>query len=92
VVSNLMVSNPTVKRLERIRSSLRAACWHSEDSGDREGVRVSVLHAVSGLKAQASKADEKAVLAMLGEVEAARRARDDDAKLLAAIGGMEGWV
>ncbi len=44
--------------------------------------------AYPGLEDRAKKANDKAVAALLADVDAARRAKDD-AKLLAAIGGMD---
>lgn len=88
VVSNVMVSNPALKKVGTDTIAF--------GSGTLGIVKLLLtgksLEAVSftsypGLEDWAKKADEKAVAGLLAEVDAARRAKDD-AKLLAAIGGM----
>jgi hypothetical protein len=88
-VSNVMVSNPVVKKI--------GADTVGFASGTLGILKVlltgKALEAVAftpypGLELAAEKADEKAVAALLAEVDAARRPKDD-AKLLAAIGGMD---
>ena len=62
--------------------------WHPENSLTGKALEAVSFTAYPGLEGWAKKADEKAVTALLAEVDAARRA-NDDAKLLAAIGGMD---
>ena len=89
VVSNVMVSNPAIKKIGPDTVGFA--------SGTLGILKIlltgTALEAVSftpypGLEQWAEKASEQAVSALLAEVDAARRAKDD-AKLLAAIGGMD---
>lgn len=89
VVSNVMVSNPTIKKIGSDTVAFASGTL---------GIRKILLTGKAceevaftpypGLEKEAEKADEKAVTALLAEVDAASRAKDD-AKLLAAIGGIE---
>jgi hypothetical protein len=88
-VSNVMVSNPTVKKIGSDTVGFA--------SGTLGVLKILLtgksLEAISftaypGLEQTAEKADTKAVAAVLAQVDEARRAKDD-AKLLAAIGGIE---
>jgi hypothetical protein len=89
VVSNVMVSNPAIKKIGPDTVGFA--------SGTLGILKIllsgTALEAVSftpypGLEQWAEKASEQAVSALLAEVDAARRAKDD-AKLLTAIGGMD---
>ena len=89
VVRNLMVSNPTVKKI-----GTDTVAFASGTLGIQK-IRVTgkAFEALSfmaypGFERQARKADVTTVADVLIEVDAARRALDD-AKLLTAIGGME---
>lgn len=88
-VSNVMVSNPALKKVGTDTIGFA--------SGTLGILKIlltgKALEPVSftsypGLEEWAPKADEKGVAALLAEVDAARREKDD-AKLLAAIGGMD---
>jgi hypothetical protein len=89
VVSNVMVSNPAIKKIGRDSVAFASGTL---------GIRKLLLTGKSledlgfmpypGLEEVAKKADAKAVTAVLAKVDAARREKDD-AKLLAAIGGIE---
>ncbi len=92
VVSNVMVSNPALKKV--------GADTIGFASGTLGILKIlltgKALEALSftaypGLEDWAKKANDKAVAALLADVDAARRAKDD-AKLLAAIGGMDRWA
>jgi len=89
VVTNVMVSNPTVKKI-----GSDTVAFASGTLGVRKlSLTGKSFESVSftpypGFEAQAQRADEKAVQALLAEVDVARRAKDDS-KLLAAIGGIE---
>ena len=88
-VSNVMVSNPAVKRI-----GADTVGFASGTLGilkillTGKALEAVTFTAYPGLEQTAGKADEKAVAALLAEVDAARRSKDD-AKLLAAIGGMD---
>ncbi len=89
VVSNVMVSNPAVKKMGTDTVGFASGTL---------GIRKILLTGTAledlsftpypGLEQEAKKADAKAVTALVAEVDAARRAKDD-ARLLAAIGGIE---
>jgi hypothetical protein len=89
VMPNVMVSNPAVKKI-----GSGTVAFASGTLGILKILLTGkALEAVSftpypGLEAQAMKADEQTMQAMLDALNVARRAKDD-AKLLAAIGGME---
>lgn len=89
VVSNVMVSNPALKKV-----GTDTIGFASGTLGVLKilltGKALDVVSFMSypGLEQWAEKADEKGVAALLAEVDSARR-ENDDAKLLAAIGGMD---
>jgi hypothetical protein len=89
VVPNLMVSNPTVKKI-----GSETVIFASGTLGIRKILATGKAFEdlsftpYPGMEPQAQKADENAVRAVLSAVDTARRAKDD-AKILAAIGGME---
>jgi hypothetical protein len=89
VVSNVFASNPTVKKIGSDTVAFASGTL---------GVRKMLLSgkafenlsfvAYPGLEQEAQQANEQAVAAILSEVDAARREKDD-AKLLAAVGRLE---
>jgi hypothetical protein len=89
VVSNVMVSNPAIKKI-----GADTVAFASGTLGIRKLLLTGkALEDLSftpypGLEEMAKKASEKAIATLLSEVDAARRDKDD-AKLLAAIGGIE---
>jgi hypothetical protein len=89
VVSNVMVSNPAIKNI-----GSETVAFASGTLGIRKILLTgNALENVSfmpypGLEDLAAKADEKAVAAVLADMNAAARTKDD-AKLLAAIGGID---
>lgn len=89
VVSNLMVSNPTVKKI-----GADTVLFASGTLGIRKILATgTAFEALSflpypGYEEKARKADDKAVAALLAQFDAGRRARDE-AKLIAAIAGFE---
>jgi hypothetical protein len=89
VVSNVMVSNPAIKKI-----GSDTVAFASGTLGIRKLLLTGkALEDVSftpypGLETEAKKADEKALAALLADVDTARREKDDG-KLLAAIGGIE---
>jgi hypothetical protein len=89
VVANVFVSNPTVKKI-----GADTVAFASGTHGVRKvlltGKAFESLSFIAypGLEQAAHQANEQAVAAVLSEMDAARRAKDD-AKLLAAIGGFE---
>ncbi len=89
VVSNVMVSNPAVKKI-----GSDTVAFASGTLGVRkilltgESFEDLSFTAYPGLEQIAQKANAQAVAALLAEVDAARRQKDDT-KLLAAIAGIE---
>ena len=89
VVWNLMASNPTVKKI-----GSDTVVFASGTLGIRKILATGkaferlMFTPYPGFEDQARQADETAVAAVLADVDAARRAKDD-AKLLAAIAGLE---
>jgi hypothetical protein len=89
VVSNLMVSNPTVKKI-----GADTVLFASGTLGIRKilatGQAFEPLSFLPypGYEERAQKADDQAVAALLAEFDGGRRAKDE-AKLVAAIGGFE---
>lgn len=89
VVPNLMVSNPTVKRV-----GADTVIFASGTLGVRKILATGkAFESLSftpypGYAEKAAKADDAAVAALLAEFDAGRRARDE-AKLVAAIAGFE---
>jgi hypothetical protein len=89
VVSNVMASNPALKKI-----GADTVAFASGTLGIRKllltGKALEDLSFISypGFEHEGQNANERAVSALLGEMDAARR-ENDDAKLLAAIGGIE---
>jgi hypothetical protein len=89
VVRNLMVSNPTVKKI-----GSDTVLFASGTLGIRKILATGkAFESLSflpypGYEQKAQKADDRAVATLLAEFDAGRRAKDD-AKLLAAVGGFE---
>lgn len=89
VISNVMVSNPVIKRIGSDTVAFASGTL---------GIRKLLLTGKAfedlsitpypGLEKAVTKGDAKGILAILADVDAARREMDD-AKLLAAIGGIE---
>lgn len=91
VVPNLMVSNPTVKKI-----GSDTVLFASGTLGVRKILATgTALENVSfipypGLEESAKKADDKAVSSLLAEFDAAARAKDDARLIRAATTGIEG--
>ena len=90
VVRNLMVSNPTVKKIgtDTVAFAERYARHPEDPATYGQGVSSLAFTPYPGFEEQARKADVTARRGRAGRGRRARRAQDD-AKLLTAIGGME---